>query len=242
MNAISLPNGVAAQSSADKGEARVFLVDDHALIRKGLRAVVDRSPGLTVCGEAGTAAETLAGVAKTQPDAVVVDISLPGSSGVDLVRDLRLRFPGLAVMVLSMHDEKIYAERVLRVGAQGYVMKQDPPERVIDGIRAVLRGELFVSSEIANTLLHTFVSASPRQARKVGVDRLSNREIEVFQAIGRGQATREIAEQLSLSVKTVETYRANIKRKLGLPSSNGLVYAAIQWNEADANGAQPERL
>lgn len=165
-----------------------------------------------------------------------MDLALPGTGGIDLIRDLRIRFPSVAVLVLSMHDECVYAERALRAGARGYIMKQEPPERFVEGIHAIMRNELFVSPAIANSLLNIFVEGSSRQPEQVGIQRLSDREMEVFEHIGKGFATRDIAEKFNLSPKTIETYRANIKRKLGLQKNNSLIHAAIYWFENEAAG------
>jgi DNA-binding NarL/FixJ family response regulator len=208
----------------------VLLVDDHPFMREGLRGRLEMEKDIVVCAEAGTAAEAMKVVEREERlQAVITDLSLPGTCGLDLIRDIKLCRPALPVLVLSMHDERIYAERALRAGARGYIMKQERPELLITGLRAVLRGEMFVSPEMASTLLHTFVNGAPRAGDRVGVERLSNREIQVFEAIGGGLSTREISERLHLSAKTIETYRMHIKRKLGLASGHSLMHAAIHW-------------
>jgi DNA-binding NarL/FixJ family response regulator len=220
-------------------EVRILLVDDHPVMREGLRGLLRAEPMYRVCGEASTAAEALKLAREDPPDVVIADLSLPGTGGLDLIRDLQTHLPAVQVLVLSMHDERLHAERALRAGARGYVMKQDPPERILEGLRAVAAGELYVSSEVASSLLSAFVGTSAKPDRRVGVERLSDRELEVFERIGRGQTTREIAEQLCLSPKTVGTYRGHIKRKLGLSHNNGLIHAAIHWVE-QGNGTGTE--
>lgn len=215
---------------------RVLLVDDHPVIRKGVADVLRACPEFEVCGEASTAAEAMEIAGKKRPDAVIADLSLNGPGGLDLIRDLQIQIPGISVLVLSMHDERLYAERALRAGARGYVMKQEEPGRIVEGLRAVMAGDLFVSPDLSEALLRTFVGGGSRKSESVGIERLSDREIQVFEAIGRGQSTADIARQLHLSPKTVETYRAHIKRKLGLENNHGLIHAAIQWVEKEAAG------
>lgn len=228
-------------SGAGHARIRVMIVDDHPLMREGLCSLLNMQPDIEVCAEAESSAQAIALVEASPPTAMIVDLSLPGSGGLDLIRDVKLRRPELPILVLSMYDERIYAERALRAGARGYVMKQDPPRRVIEGLRAILRGDMFVSASIANSLLNTFVDGSKRNAERVGVERLSNREMQIFEAIGNGLSTREAAERLGLSVKTIETYRMHIKRKLGLGNANSLIHAAIHWVEGKADPAAPKK-
>jgi DNA-binding NarL/FixJ family response regulator len=232
MNATGKPN-------AGQCPVQVMIVDDHPLMREGLRALLHAQGDLEVCAEAACPTSALSALEAASPAVMIVDLSLPGSGGLDLIREVKARWPGMPVLVLSMYDERIYAERVLRAGARGYVMKQEPPERVVEGVRAVLRGEMFVSSAMANTLLNTFVDGTKRHAERVGVERLSNREMQIFEAIGSGRTTRETAERLGLSVKTIETYRMHIKRKLGLENANSLIRAAIHWVEHRGEAAHP---
>lgn len=223
--------------------ARILIVDDHELIRKGLCACIQPYPELVVCGEAENSAEALRLISTTKPHVVVVDISLPGPSGIDLIRDIQLHHNGLRILVLSMHDEHVYAERAIRAGARGYVMKQESIQRLIEGMLAVLRGDLFVSPEIAKTLMHNYFYGASQNPQHLGVESLSDRELQVFDSIGRGQSTQEIAERLFLSPKTVDTYRSNIKRKLGLERNNNLVHAAVYWveHEGQAIAVPPVR-
>jgi len=215
-----------------------MIVDDHPVLRRGVASLIASSADLQLCGEAATAQEALQRVAAEHPDAVIVDISIPGG-GLELIRQLRALYPKLPLLVFSMHDEELYAERSLRAGALGYLMKQDPPERVLDGIRAVLRGELFVSDRLRNSLLSSFVAPGRGGGAKQGVEGLSDRELQVFEALGRGRTTLEIAEDLHLSPKTIETYRSNIKRKLGLENGHQLIHAAVRWIEQSSIGAPP---
>lgn len=218
---------------------RVLIVDDHPLLRSGLRALIGSRPEMEVCGEAASPGEAFQRVSERMPDAVIADLTMKDGDGLDLIRDLKARFPDLPVLVLSMHDEQLFAERVLRAGARGYVMKSEPPEKILDGLRTVLDGGLFVSPQVSSLLLNTFVSGPLRAPDRVGVQRLSDREIQIFESIGRGLSTREIAERFKLSPKTVETYRANIKRKLGLESGNALIHSAIHWVHHEASSPQP---
>ena len=229
------------QKNVSGRPAKVLVVDDHPLMRIGLRSFFMTKPTLEVCDEAATAREALQKIASSMPDVVVLDISLPDGSGLDLVRDIHARFPSLPILVLSMHDEGIYAERVLRAGALGYVMKHDSPDSVVEGLHHVLQGEIFVSDRIANGFLSRYVNGSARKPNQIGVDRLTDRELQVFELIGQGQSTREIAGQLNLSVKTIETYRSNIKMKLGQSNVSGLMHAAIHWVEQEASlGRSPD--
>ncbi len=216
--------------------ARVMIVDDHPLLRGGVAALLEASPDLQLCGEAASAAEALQAVAAQRPDAVIVDISIPGG-GMELIRQIRALYPKLALLVYSMHDENLYAERTLRAGALGYLMKQEPPERVLDGIRTVLRGDVFVSDNLRKNLLSNLLVFGRRPDARQGVERLSDRELQVFESLGRGRTTLEIAEDLHLSPKTVETYRSNIKRKLGLENGHQLIHAAVRWVEQSVMSA-----
>ena len=187
-----------------------------------------------VCGEADNAADTLRLLPESQADLALVDISLPGNSGIDLIRDIQTLKPGFPIVVFSMHDETLYGERALRAGARGYVMKQDSPDRLLEAIRTVLAGHVFVGENLKDSLLSSIIVTNDH--KRIGVERLSNRELQVFEHIGRGLSTAEIAAQLNLSPKTVETYRAHIKRKLGLKDGNHLLQAAIRWEESDYSG------
>jgi DNA-binding NarL/FixJ family response regulator len=208
--------------------SRVFVVDDHPIVRQGLALMINAERDLTVCGEAEEAQLALPAIVESQPDVLIIDISLNGPDGLELVKHVRALFPELPILVLSMHDETTYAERALRARANGYIMKQEATEKVLIAIRRILGGEIYLSDRMANKILHQYMngSASSRQSR---VAELSDRELEVFRLIGDGHGTRQIAEELHLSVKTVETYQAHIKEKLLLRTGRELVQQAIFW-------------
>lgn len=210
------------------GKVRLILVDDHPVVRQGLARLINDEPDLTVCAEADSASSALQLIQQHNPDLVVVDISMGGTDGIELIKDLRVRNPGLPALVLSMHDESLYAERVLRAGAKGYVMKQEAPEKVMTAIRRVLAGEVYVSEKIAGRLLKA-MSGTKGAPSESPLDRLSDRELQVFRLIGSGLSVREIADKLFLSVKTIETHREHIKEKLNLKSSSELLRYAVQY-------------
>jgi DNA-binding NarL/FixJ family response regulator len=202
----------------------VVVVDDHPIVRRGLVDLINAEADLQVCGEAGTRAEALQVVRAKNPQLVLLDICLPGESGLGLVKELAGDY---RVLVLSMYEELLYAERALSAGALGYVAKYEPVERLLEGIRSVLQGKLYVSKSVADRLLHRIARPGPQPDGDVAA--LSDRELEVFQMIGKGVATRDIAAALHLSPKTVETHRENIKRKLNLKSGSELVVRATAW-------------
>jgi DNA-binding NarL/FixJ family response regulator len=228
---MTMPGRAPAHPAGTK--RRVLVVDDHPIVRQGLALMIDREPDLEVCGEAEEVVSALAAIAATRPDVVLLDISLPGPDGIEVLKAIRTSDPALPVLVLSMHDESVYAERALRAGANGYIMKQEATENVLVALRRVLRRELYVSDRIASSMLRQIASGTvkPEQAPMA---RLSDRELEVFRLIGEGHGTRRIAEELHLSVKTVESYQAHIKDKLALQSSRDLVQRAIEWRLAEA--------
>jgi len=198
-------------------------------VRQGLALLINREVDLVVCGEAEDAQTAVQSVATAKPDILVVDISLNGPDGLDLLKDIHSRYPDLPVLILSMHDESIYAERALRAGAQGYIMKQEATEKVLVTLRRILSHEIYVSERIANRMLQRFIG-SPSAGTHSSIADLTDRELEVFRLIGEGHSTRRIAEELHISVKTVESYQAHIKEKLSLRSARELVQHAIQWN------------
>lgn len=205
----------------------VFIVDDHPLLRKGLALLINREPDLAVCGEAEEAQSAMKGIAENQPDILIVDISLNGPDGLDLLKNIRALYPDLPVLILSMHDESIYAERALRARANGYIMKQEATEKVLIAVRCILSGEIYLSERMSRRLLHQYISGASAETTSQ-LSALSDRELEVFRLIGEGRGTRQIADKLHLSVKTVETYQAHIKSKLSLRSGRELVQHAIQ--------------
>ncbi|NLT75313.1 MAG: response regulator transcription factor [Planctomycetes bacterium] len=210
---------------------RIVIVDDHPIVRQGLAQLIDQEDDLHICGQAEDAHEAMQAIRELNPDLVIVDISLRTTSGIDLIKDIKTQFPALPVLTLSMHDEALYAERALRAGARGYIMKQEAPEEVVAAIRRVLAGTTYVSQGMAAKMVNKIV-AGPGEEGASPVDRLSDRELEVFRLIGEGYGTREMAEKLYLSVKTIETYRAHIKEKLNLQDANQLLRAAIRWANA----------
>jgi len=218
------------QAMAAKQKNRIFIVDDHPIVRKGLGQLINQEDDLEICGEADNAETALELLKKVKPDLAIVDISLRGIDGIELTKLIRARFDNIPVLVVSMHDESLFAERALRVGARGYIMKQEAIEKMMEAIRKVLRGELYVSERVSANIVKRFVDgkadgvSSPEEL-------LSDREMEVFQLIGQGIGTRQIADQLHVSVKTVETYRANIKEKLNLKNATELMKHAVHWIE-----------
>jgi DNA-binding NarL/FixJ family response regulator len=219
------PSGTVA------GKRCVFIVDDHPLVREGLINLINRQSDLIVCGEAKDSAEAIAGIAKERPDVAIIDISLTNESGLELIKHLVRQFPQVALVVLSMHDEALYAERALRAGARGYVMKHETSKSVLASIRRVLAGEIYVSERIVNRMALR-LAASGRTVARSPVERLSDRELEIFQLLGQGRTPSEIAGDLNLSLKTVQAYCARAKEKLGVTSLTELLRAAIRWDDA----------
>jgi DNA-binding NarL/FixJ family response regulator len=216
-----------SQSVTRTKKKTVFIVDDHPLLRQGLALLINRERDLAVCGEAEEAQTAMREIAQKKPDILIADISLNGPDGLDLLKNLRMLYPNLPVLILSMHDESIYAERALRARANGYIMKQEATEKVLIAVRRILSGDIYLSDRMANKLLHQYISgASADMSSRLSA--LSDRELEVFRLIGEGRSTRQIAEKLHLSIKTVETYQAHIKDKLSLQSGRELVQHAIQ--------------
>jgi DNA-binding NarL/FixJ family response regulator len=207
---------------------RVLLVDDHPIVRQGLALLIDREADLTVCGEADGAYTAFHAIEALKPDIVVLDISLSGPDGLDVLKEIRMKTAALPVLILSMHDESIYAERALRAGANGYIMKQEATEKVLVAIRRILQGEVYLSDRLTNTMLQQFVRGATPSKTSPLVN-LTDRELEVFRLIGEGHGTRRIADELHLSVKTIESYQAHIKEKLALRNARELVQHAIEW-------------
>jgi DNA-binding NarL/FixJ family response regulator len=221
-------------NKSKEGKARLLLVDDHPMMRQGLTQLVSGERDLEVVGEANDAQEAMRLVESVKPDLVVADITLPDKSGLDLLKDLQAMENPVPVLIISMHDESLYAERVLRAGGRGYIMKEQGGKKIIEAIRRVLSGQIYVSEKLNAILLETLTGRRADSGRG-GLGKLSDREFEIFQLIGKGRSTQEIAKQLHLSPKTVEVHRANIKQKLGLASGAELVRHAIRLNEAQGN-------
>jgi len=207
---------------------KVFVLDDHPIVRQGLALLINQEPDLVVSGQAEEAHSALKGIAACRPDIVIVDISLSGPDGLDVIKTIRATDTALPVLVLSMHEETVYAERALRAGANGYIMKQEATEKVLVALRRILNREIYVSERIASKMLRQYVSGTA-VGKQSPVSDLTDRELEVFRLIGEGHGTRQIAEELHVSVKTVESYQAHIKEKLSLRSARELVQHAIQW-------------
>jgi DNA-binding NarL/FixJ family response regulator len=208
--------------------SRVLIVDDHPIVRRGLAQLIELESDLLVCGEANDADTATSAMDELEPDIALVDLMLNGASGTGLIKNLKTRHADIPILVISMHDEAVYAERVLRAGAHGYIMKEEATSQVLTALRRVLKGDVYVSERMAARLLRRMVGGG---SDAVGVERLSDRELEVFQWIGRGQNVVEIAKRLNVSPKTVETYRAHIKDKLDLQSSAEVMRLAVQWFE-----------
>jgi DNA-binding NarL/FixJ family response regulator len=223
---MSSDNGESSRNGAS-ARSKVLLVDDHPIVRRGLAELINLQPDLIVTAQSDDAAGAVAAVTADVPDIAVTDLSLQEGSGIDLIRELKTRAPQLPVLVLSMHEETLYAERALRAGASGYIMKHEATDKVLIAIRRVLSGEVYLAPKIASTLLSRFVSTrvAPGQSP---LERLSDRELEIFNLIGQGLPTRQIADKLSLGGKTVDTHREHIKQKLGFATANELLRFAIQ--------------
>ena len=206
----------------------VFIIDDHPIVRKGLVQLLEQEPDLVVCGEAADVREARLGLERTRPDVVILDLSLRDSDGLELIKEIRAKHGQLPVLVLSMHDETIYAERLLSAGANGYIMKQAAGDQLVVALRRVLAGGVYVSDRIGASMIERFAVARRKHAIDP-IERLSNREVQVLNLIGRGKSTREIAKDLSLSIKTIESHRQRIKKKLSLDSSPRLVQFAVNW-------------
>ena len=211
-------------------KTRVLIVDDHAMVRRGLAAMIGHEPDLELCGEAEDCASGTSEATRLRPDVVIADISLRGNSGIELIKNIQVLDPLIRIVVLSVHDESIYALRVLKAGAKGYVMKQDIASKVIDAVRKVRKGQLYISEQVASQLLNRLVQGQ-NQPGESPVAALSDRELEVVTLIGSGLATREVADRLRMSVKTVETHRAHIKTKVDLTTATQLVQFCVRWVE-----------
>lgn len=210
---------------------RLLIVDDHPMMRQGLAQLIDNEPDLKVIAEADSGSQAIDAVGSQKLDLVLLDISLPDKNGLELLKDIQALRPGLPILVVSMHDEALYAERVLRAGARGYIMKQEGGKKLMQAIRQVLSGQIYVSEKMSAQILELF--SGRRTGGSSPMERLTDREFEVFQLIGQGKGTREIAQHLHLSVKTVEVHRANMKQKLKLKTATDLVRHAVRWIEVE---------
>jgi DNA-binding NarL/FixJ family response regulator len=225
-------NQMSPRKTASAPQTKILIVDDHPMMREGLAQLIGNQPDMAVCSEAGNAHEALEKVRLLKPNLVLVDITLPGRNGLELIKDIQAINPGVLVLVISMHDESFYAERVLRAGGRGYVMKQEGGKRIMEAIRQVSAGKIFVSEKMSARILELFSGHRP-QAGQSPVESLTDREFEVFQLIGQGMGTKELAAQLHVSPKTVEVHRANIKVKLQIKSMAELIRYAVRWVESE---------
>jgi DNA-binding NarL/FixJ family response regulator len=217
---------------------KIFLVDDHPLMRKGIALTLGSEIDFEICGQAESAEEAISSIPKCKPDVVVVDISLPGMNGIELIKHLKAQYPTLLMLVVSRHDEEMYAERAVKAGARGYLMKLEAGEVIVSAVRRILKGQIYLSEEINNKLLMGMMSGG-QVGSSSPLEVLSDRELEVFELIGQGTTTRDIAEKLHVSVKTVESYRTRIKSKLDISTGNELIRQAVQWvtSESDSGDA-----
>jgi DNA-binding NarL/FixJ family response regulator len=213
-------------------KSRVFIVDDHAMFREGLRQLIDHEPDLVVCGDAANSAEALSGLRESKPDLVIVDISLAGTSGIDLIKAIKAEHDELPVLVVSMHDESLYAERALRAGAMGYVMKQEPARTVKAAIRKVLGGDMHLSEKMASSVIARFMHGTEDRPPSP-LEMLSDRELEVFRMLGQGKGPRQIAQEMSVAVATINSFRNRIKEKLNLKTSTAVMLHAMQWVQGE---------
>lgn len=207
----------------------IYIVDDHPVMRFGLAALIGAEKDLEVTGQAGTAAEAFAELQQNAPDLLLMDVTLPDKNGLELIKDLRAIHRDLLVLVVSMHDENTYAERALKAGAKGYVMKEEAPEKLVQAIRLVLTGGVFVSNSVSARIVQNF--ANGRSSQGFGIGRLTDRELEVFRLLGEGKASREIAGMLNISVRTIDAHRTHIKEKLGFRDATELMHQAVKWVE-----------
>ena len=219
-----------AATRNDMQGKRVFIVDDHPMMRESMSRLIGGEPGLMCCGGASSAEEAISEIARCKPDLVITDITLPNRSGLDLIKDVAAMFSEVLVVVYSMHDEMFYAERALRAGARGYLMKEAGSEKMLEAIHVVLAGEVSVSPKIAAKILNLASGPKPRGSNSP-VEKLTDREFDIYQLIGNGKTTKEIAQQLHISPKTVAVHREHIKEKLGIASAAELTHQAIRWAE-----------
>jgi DNA-binding NarL/FixJ family response regulator len=208
--------------------SRVLIVDDHPMMRYGIVRLIEQEPDLVVCGEAENASRALAAVRALKPQVILADLTMPGGEGLEFIKDVRSLHPEIAVLVVSMHDEALYAERALRAGARGYIMKNEGGEKLVEAIRQVLQGKTYVSENMSGKVLEIF-SGRRRRTDDTTIGKLTDREFEVFRLLGQGLTTREIGQQLRLGTKTVETHRFHIREKLGLKSGPALIKYAVRW-------------
>jgi len=228
---IMIPSPDMAASGGHGKTARILLVDDHPMVRERLAEVIQREADLVVCGEAEDRIRAMELIASTRPHLAIVDLTLKRSHGLDLIKDIRSQHPEVAILVVSMHDESLHAERVMRAGARGYITKQEATKKIMLAIRAILNGDAYLSERMATQIAAAAVGGA-RARPALPIDQLSDRELRVFEMIGQGYGTRRIAEELHLDMRTIETYRARIKDKLNLKDANDLLQYAIRWMQS----------
>jgi len=220
------------QNNTEKAINSILVVDDHSIVRHGITVLLSKEEDLVICGEAGTFEEAEEAIQKLNPDIVLIDITLKDQNGLDLIPIARERNPEVKLLVLSMHDESVYAEKALRAGAHGYVMKEDADEVIVDALHAVLRGEIVVSNDLASRMLRQYIDKpNDKGTPETGIDALTEREKEIFECIGQGMSTRKIADKFGLSERTVEVHRAHIKKKLQCEDTAQVVREAVRWVE-----------
>ncbi len=226
------------QGKSNENKKKVLIVDDHPIVREGLADLINKEKDIVVCGCAENIPQAMKAIKKLKPDIVTVDISLEEASGLELIKDIKTQHPNLPILALSMHQESFYAERAIRAGAKGYITKKQATKKVITAIRKVLGGQLYLSEKMKDKLLYSLIGGDESDTGGSPTDRLTDRELEVFSLFGQGRGTRQIAEQLYLSAKTIETYRSRIKEKLNLSSGSELLQYAFQWvNRQDKGGS-----
>jgi len=213
-------------------KTKILIVEDHPLVRKGLAQLIDQEQDVVVCGEAESSMEALQACKVQQPELAIIDLSLKESSGLELIKTFQSLYPNIKILVLSMHDEHIYAQRCIQSGARGYITKLEASEKVLEAIRHILNGRIYLSEDMSTTLLSN-MSKTKSPSKTSPIEQLSDRELEVFELIGNGLSTHEIADQLHLSIKTIETYRAHLKDKLNLKNASQLIQAAVSWFEKE---------
>ncbi|MDD4871677.1 MAG: response regulator transcription factor [Kiritimatiellae bacterium] len=219
---------MTTSKQSSKQKKRVFIVDDHPIVRYGITRILNNEHDFTVCGDAESAEKALAAIGNLHPDIIIVDISLKDMDGLQLTRTIRARYPNLPIVILSMHDERIYAHKALRAGANGYIMKEESSEKLVLAIRQILKGDIFVSAQVQKNVLHAYASKEGARETPV-INKLSDREREIFLLVGAGHTSKSIANKLNLSVKTIETHRSRIKQKFGLDGSARMTLAAVEW-------------
>ena len=223
---------VKKKTKSSETKTQILLVDDHPVVRDGLTTIINHQQDLNVCGGADDAHQALKAIGELKPAVVVVDISLKNSDGIELTKSIKAKYPKLPVVILSVHDESVYAERALRAGARAYLMKEVVSENIVNAIRMVLKGEIYVSDTISKKFLHK-IAGDKNKTDKTSIENLSDREFEIFCLIGQGRKASQIAKKLHLSVKTVETYRGRLKEKLYLDSASELLQYAIKWTKSE---------